>query len=343
VSTGFFWYYLNVVFLGKHVFRLLTFNAPTGYSLLNKVSEEILKIRASAKINLHLAIKDRRPDGFHDLESIFLALDFGDDLRFALGEAEGRGFTALDTNWLVPGEAALPPEHNSVCKAAALFRERTGFARDLRVSLDKRIPLGAGLGGGSSDAAATLRALNTLSGAGLSAAALGDLAAQLGSDVPFFLKGGAAWVSGRGEHIQPLDTPDGLSVVLVYPGFVSNTAAAFRVLDDARNGATCGEDVSAARLIDALGEAPARWPYRNDFLPVFQNAGITVYEDTLADLRRLGADFCGLSGSGSTCFGIFSDATAAGAARESLLASAAGESVILLTFPLAYSIEGDIE
>jgi 4-diphosphocytidyl-2-C-methyl-D-erythritol kinase len=325
--------------------RYVDFHTATSYSLLKKVSEEMLKIRAPAKINLHLAIKDQRPDGFHNLESIFMALDFGDSLCFELAKTERQ--CLIETNWRVSGELAVPPEKNIVFKAVSLFRERSGFTRGLRVSIDKRIPLGAGLGGGSSDAAAALLALNTLSGAGLSAAALEALAQRLGSDVPFFLKGGVAWVSGRGERIQPVDAPRGLSVVLVNPGFASNTGEAFGLLDKAREEKklkTLADDMSAEHLISALKEEPARWPYRNDFLPVFLAAGKVVYGKILAGLRELGADFCALSGSGSTCFGIFRDEGAASRAVEALRAagseagSEAGsnENVVCQTFPLAY-------
>jgi 4-diphosphocytidyl-2-C-methyl-D-erythritol kinase len=191
-----------------------------------------LTIAAPGKINLHLRVKGIRSDGYHELESIFLALNFGDTLRFTLLDEPG----AMDIR--VPAGGVLPPGENTVFKAAALFRAETGFNRGLRVDAEKRIPLGGGMGGGSSDAASTLLALNCLSGAGLSAARLGEMAGKLGSDVPFFLTGGAAWVSGRGERIQPLPVPPGLRVALVNPGFSSGTAEAFRLLDAFRNGVT---------------------------------------------------------------------------------------------------------
>jgi 4-diphosphocytidyl-2-C-methyl-D-erythritol kinase len=294
----------------------------------------MLNIKAPAKINVHLAVKDRRPDGFHELESIFLALDWGDSLCFDCGGAEGQ--CAIQTAWDVPIEGAvIQPEENIVFKAVSLFRARSGFMQGLRIRLNKRIPLGAGLGGGSSDAAATLLALNRLSDEELPPAALRELAEDLGSDVPFFLSGGAAFVSGRGERIEPLAVPEGLSVVLVYPGFVSNTRLAFALLDADRH----GRHVSRSReeLVQALGGRPADWPYHNDFLPVFLAAGMKVYGDLLEELRRLGADFASLSGSGSTCFGVFSDGNAASRAVEAFQGYGG---FICLTFPLAYSTRG---
>jgi 4-diphosphocytidyl-2-C-methyl-D-erythritol kinase len=302
------------------------------------------EIAAPCKINVHLQVKGRRPDGYHNLESIFLALALGDTLRFELGGDDGA--CAIQVDWKnLPGmaippdtKASLASEKNIVYQAVSLFRERIGFNRGLRVHLEKRIPLGAGLGGGSSDAASTLKALNVLAGTGLSLQVLGEMAESLGSDVPFFLVGGAALVSGRGERIRPLKAPEGLSVVLVYPGFSSNTVEAYRLLDEARTKEGWGEGATgtAEELINALSENPRGWPYRNDFLPVFLSAGeekaAEAYGSILGDLARWGADFSGLSGSGSTCFGIFSDG---GMAEQAAKVVAHQRNWVVVTFPLA--------
>jgi 4-diphosphocytidyl-2-C-methyl-D-erythritol kinase len=290
-----------------------------------------LTIKAPGKINLHLRVKERRSDGYHGLESIFLALNFGDTLRFSLLDRAG----VAD----IRGLESLLPEENTVFRALALFRAETGFDRGLRVELEKRIPLGGGMGGGSSDAAVTLLALNELSGAALSAFRLAELAAELGSDVPFFLTGGAAWVSGRGELIQALPLPAGLPVVLVNPGFPSGTAGAFRLLDLFREGPDCGEVPGPDRetLVKALGFPPREWPFFNDFLPVLSAGPGRVYRDILARLKALGADFAGLSGAGSTCFGVFTDGGRAEKAAESLLRD---WPFVQVTFPLARSAQG---
>ena len=175
-------------------------------------------IEAPAKINLHLRIGAKRPDGYHDLESLFVPLAFGDTLRFEAAS------TAFD-----------PVNHDDlIWKAVSLFRERSGLSFGLAIEVEKRIPLGAGLGGGSSDAASTLIALNFLAGGIFSMKELGEMAALLGSDVPFFLYGGAAFVSGRGEIIKPVKTPEDLWVVLLKPPFSSNTADAYEMLDLSR-------------------------------------------------------------------------------------------------------------
>jgi 4-diphosphocytidyl-2-C-methyl-D-erythritol kinase len=286
-------------------------------------------IDAPGKINLHLRVRGKRPDGYHDLESIFLALQFGDVLRFSLGDEPG--------TVRIRGLEGVAEEENVIYRAQALFREAAGFDRGLRVDLEKRIPLGGGMGGGSSDGAAALRALNELSGAGLSGSRLAELAAGLGSDVPFFLTGGAAWVSGRGERIRPLPPPPAFPVVLVNPGFPSETAGAFRLLDAARespSGAFPGpeEDADPEALIEALGGDPRKWPFCNDFFPVLNAETGGVYGEILMRLKGLGAVFCGLSGAGSTCFGIFSAPETAEKAVEILSKE---RPFACLTFPLA--------
>jgi 4-diphosphocytidyl-2-C-methyl-D-erythritol kinase len=198
--------------------------------------------------------------------------------------------------------------------------------------LEKRIPLGGGLGGGSSDAASTLLALDALAETGLTAEALGKLGEKLGSDVPFFLAGGAALVEGRGERVQSLEIPGiQLFVVLVNPGFTSGTAEAFAKLDAfrAKNagiadyfGSLSGEQgLTGEDLIRFLGEIPASWPYSNAFLPVLREDGEhgASYNRIIRDLQELGADFSGLSGAGSTCFGIFLEKGAAERAANTLI------------------------
>jgi 4-diphosphocytidyl-2-C-methyl-D-erythritol kinase len=291
-----------------------------------------IQIAAPCKINLHLSVGERRPDGFHNLESIFQILDFGDILDFET--VEERGFCGIEAVSRLPqGDFCLPAGENIVYRALSLFRSRTGFDRGIRISLEKRVPLGGGLGGGSSDAASTLAALDMLAGTGLSLAELRDMALCLGSDVPFFLadpptaagfppalsaaagRGGAAWVSGRGERIFPVGTPlvpgysGALAVVLVNPGFPSPTGEAFRRLDAWRSIAG-GDAFERDALIQALAGDPRNWPYRNDFFPVL-SAGdgreAAAYRRIISALREGGADFAGLSGAGSTFFGVFKD------------------------------------
>ncbi|MDR2158436.1 MAG: 4-(cytidine 5'-diphospho)-2-C-methyl-D-erythritol kinase [Treponema sp.] len=322
-----------------------------------------LTIEAPAKVNLHLRIGDRRPDGYHDLESLFLALRFGDTLRF---ETLDTGQDEIVMDWNSRGGFAipdLPPEKNIIRRALDLFRSRTGSRRAFRVLCKKRIPPGGGLGGGSSDAAAALRALNSLEQTGLSPEELGAMAGELGSDVPFFLAGGAAWVCGRGERVRPLPVPPGLLVVLVNPGFPSPTAEAFRRLDRVRaapSGAADPARTGAGALPadkgpgglregdigDIFQSGPRNWPFWNDFTPVLAcgsggegggGAAGAEYSRILGQIDGAGADFSGISGAGSTCFGVFS-CTAAAKGAANLLSKR--WIFTELTFPLAFEANG---
>jgi 4-diphosphocytidyl-2-C-methyl-D-erythritol kinase len=324
-------------------------------------------IQAPGKINLHLRVGNRRTDGYHELESIFLCLDFGDTLWFETVEpgsgeqasSEHACFIRLAEGTEPSWAAALASERNIITRAASLFRKRTGFDKPVRVTLKKRIPLGGGMGGGSSDAASALIALDSLAGTALSRDALYEMAIALGSDVPFFLSGGVALVSGRGDVVQPIEasvlaSPDGgvsFWVVLVNPGFPSNTAEAYALLDERRKGAAesfCRWIAGGDALVNALKKHPASWPDGNDFLPVFLAPGLEevaiptgeVYRDILVDLRVLGADFSGLSGAGSTCFGIFSQK---GAAEQAVQTFLRRYTFVELTIPLARSAKAVLQ
>jgi 4-diphosphocytidyl-2C-methyl-D-erythritol kinase len=434
-----------------------------------------IQVEAPAKLNLHLQIGDRRPDGYHAIESLFCALAFGDTLSFETVREPGIAEIYMD--WQPPGAPpygvsggfpAIPPEKNIISRAVSLFRDRTGYKEGLKITVEKRIPPGGGLGGGSSNAAATLTVLNRLAspdGKGLlSDAVLAEMGASLGSDVPFFLtpvpknldaerdrhflsaawvsgRGGkqctplrgvdektlhapapdkssmmnqptppqgagygcfgkvglkvrfvsgfntffnrpkgrgikplaynkmrpalagrprrghsevcnrkgdflsAAWVSGRGELIQPLELPEparGLSVVLVNPGFSSDTAEAYRLFDVWRRENTSVLPQDSAFLLQSLSKSPKNWLFSNDFLTVFKAAAgrssaaseaYTTYEHIIAGLKEQGADFAGLSGSGSTCFGVFSGREKAELARENLLLH---WPLVICTFLLAH-------
>ena len=273
-----------------------------------------LTVMAPAKVNLHLEVLDRLQSGFHNLESIFLALDFGDTLHFELTEGEKTAEIAM--KGLDPG---IPVEKNIIFRALDLFREKTGFDKALNIIVEKRIPAGGGLGGGSSDAAAALLALNRLAGFPLNRAALLETAAALGSDVPFFIyRTGAAKVTGCGDIIEPLEAPR-LFFVIVNPGFPSDTAAAYRLLDEYRIGFKIPHAEARRRGVEKkVFSDPARWSFKNDFLPVFGERERSVYNEIIGKLRELGAGFAGLSGSGSTCFGVFTERESAQRAADSL-------------------------
>jgi len=294
-------------------------------STIEPYTARICTIEAPCKINLHLSVGKKRNDGFHSIESIFATLALSDTLRFEFGGKEGE--IRLFTNRETPAEE-IPDEKNLILRAISIFREQTGFKKGLYVHLDKRIPLGAGLGGGSSDAAAALLALNLLSGAALPMRRLGEMAAALGSDAPFFLTCGTAFVSGRGEVVESVKTPEGLWVVLAKPPFASDTASAYSLLDRFREQGQVEENLIIPKetLLCALEGDSEKWPFYNDFLPAFLCQGLSenvpvngaIYRGLLRSLRNSGAVFAGLSGSGSCCFGVFRAKNQAEKAAEEL-------------------------
>jgi 4-diphosphocytidyl-2-C-methyl-D-erythritol kinase len=256
---------------------------------------QILTVAATAKVNLHLAVLDRRPDGFHNIESVFLAVTLADTLYFEQIERENAVEIVME-----PDSFPIPPEKNIIFKALSLFRAKTGYSKGLRIRVEKRIPIGGGLGGGSSNAASALLALNKLAGSPLSRDSLLEMGESLGSDVPFFLfETAAAKVRGRGEKIEALPPPR-LFITLVNPGFSSETAAAYRLLDKKRE----GKEVVPPKPLENITEFDT---FKNDFLPVFEEPERSVYNEIISGLKGLGAEYANLSGSGSTCFGVFND------------------------------------
>ena len=265
-----------------------------------------LKIRAYAKINLDLRVLARRADGYHELRTIFQTVALHDTLSFAR--------TRMPFELRVSGEQIPTDSRNIIWKAARSMWSatgRTGEPHGVCVHLVKRIPVQAGLGGGSSDAAVTLRALRHLWRARLSQADMFGLATALGSDVPFFLIGGAALAVGRGEVLYPLPDLPMRHVVIARPREGVPTADAYRWLDE---DAGTSERPNSQRL--SVGWPPGVLEVRNDFEPA-------VY-GRLPETRKLrdalgacGSELAMLSGSGSAVFALFSSESRArvGAAR----------------------------
>ena len=271
-----------------------------------------MTVFAPAKVNLHLAVKDRREDGYHNLESLFIAVDFGDFLYFSLNKnddiTEIVMKTGLEVNEELVSNSSFQISDNIIYKAVTLFRGMTGFNKGIKIEVDKRIPIGGGLGGGSSNAASTLLALNKIAGNPLDRKSLLEAAVLLGSDVPFFIhETPAAWVKGRGEIIEPVDAPR-MFFTLVNPGFSSETAAAFKLLDKYRESGLKNEEfgINLGFLNDSAFHIPHS-TFRNDFLPVFKDREKSAYLKIISQLRDEGAFYANLSGAGSTCFGIFDD------------------------------------
>jgi len=280
------------------------------------------RMSAPAKINLVLRVLDRREDGFHELRTVFQAIDLADEVQVAWGGNQ----VQLD----VQGADVGPDVENLAYRAATRFLEARGERRGVRIGLVKRIPAGAGLGGGSSDAAAVLRCLAAISPGPADRAALGRIALSLGSDVPFFLGSSPlARATGRGEVLGPLAPLPTAHVVLVLPPVHVSTADAYRALAEARaRGPTRANPLPDEEFRSDTGDAlPSleRWSdveaaLANDFEPVIAARHPEVRR-ALTELVASGARGTLLSGSGSACFGFFPDRAGAEAAARYLSAS----------------------
>lgn len=265
-------------------------------------------IFSPAKINLYLAVTGRRADGFHDLVSVAAPLDFGDTLE-ARGTAGGRFTLECDV-------AEVPVDGtNLIRRAAAAFAAATGWRGGAHFRLTKRIPVGAGLGGGSSNAVAALRALNQLAGGVASDAQLAAVAAELGSDCALFLPNAPVVMRGRGERVEPLPEAAagrlrGRRALLFKPGFGISTPWAYGRM--------------VARGLDylpATGAEKRLAAWRGSAAPaedlLFNNMEPAVFEKFIAlpvMLERLRREFgvaARMSGSGSACFALLRDDCAA--------------------------------
>ncbi|MBN8807490.1 MAG: 4-(cytidine 5'-diphospho)-2-C-methyl-D-erythritol kinase [Sphingomonas sp.] len=250
---------------------------------------------APAKINLALHVRRRRADGYHDIETLFALLRDGDSVTVAPAAADGFTITGPFAGDLA-GQGG-----NLVLAARDVFAARIAPLPPLAIGLDKHLPVASGIGGGSADAAATLRALARLSGVAPDAPELIALAADLGSDVPACLIGRSAYGSGRGEVLRPASDLAGTPVLLVNPRVGVSTAAVFACWDGRDRGAL--DDVASGR--NDL-EAPAR-----TLAPVIGEVVERLEAQPGVTLARM-------SGSGATCFALFADAATCNAAHAAI-------------------------
>jgi 4-diphosphocytidyl-2-C-methyl-D-erythritol kinase len=202
---------------------------------------------APAKLNLFLHVTGQRPDGYHDLQTLFQLIDLSDDIDIEL-RADGR----IER---LAGPEEVPPEADLVVRAARALQAAAGSQAGANLSVTKRIPMGGGLGGGSSDAATVLVALNHMWACGLSSDDLAAIGVKLGADVPVFVRGRSAWAEGRGERLTPIDLPE-RCFVLVHPKVHVPTAALFQAPELTRN----SPPITMGGFLESGG--------RNDFEPV---------------------------------------------------------------------------
>lgn len=268
-----------------------------------------LQIRSYAKINWTLDVLFKRGDGYHELRTIYQTVSLHD--RLLIGESS----EAIE---IVCEDPRVPcDETNLAFKAALLLREVTGTSKGARIEIEKRIPVAAGLGGGSSNAAATLLALIRLWQVEIDERELIQIAAKLGSDVPFFLTGGTALGVGRGEEVSPIEQVHCEHLLLVNPGFAVSTRDAYEKLS--RLTTSEAASIIPFALLAAKGISGLPLVARNDL----EEPVLAAYPE-IAEVKRrlmsLGARHALMSGSGATVFGVFDNSEMAGQAESELRA-----------------------
>jgi 4-diphosphocytidyl-2-C-methyl-D-erythritol kinase len=264
-----------------------------------------ISCRAYAKINLGLRVTGKREDGYHEICTVFHRIGLFDDIELR---------PAVDIT-VHSTEPAVPSDETNICHAAArMLREKLDPGTGVRIDITKRVPVGAGLGGGSADAAAVLRSLPALWGKSLPEEGLREVALRLGSDVPFFLGNDSALGRGRGEILEyfTLDVP--FALLLCIPPLQVSTQWAYSRIVPRESG---GEDIRSLLIRGMSDPSLLREHLVNDFeSPVFREH--PVIRSIRDSMIREGALFASLSGSGSSVYGFFDDARAAGRAAVPL-------------------------
>ena len=253
-----------------------------------------------AKINLHLKVNEKRDDGFHDIESIFQKIPLYDELLIEMADTKN--------TCKVDSPVFKLPENNTLTSAYSAFCAATGISVGVNVALKKHIPSGAGMGGGSSDAAGMLRGLQELFEVSLTDVAFRKAAETIGSDVPFFMYDGkdfeTAIVTGRGENVKYIESRRDLFYVLVCPGVHSSTKEAYDLVDNWNNGGSTTFP-KLSELESIYRGSVKDWTFGNSFTkPV---AGkYPIIQKPIDDLSNFNPEFVEMTGSGSVVFGIFS-------------------------------------
>ena len=271
-----------------------------------------MEVQACAKLNLTLDVLGKRPDGYHDLRMIMQSIDLSD--RLTLEENGGAGLRVCTTLHFLPNN-----EKNLAAQAALRYWEARGLpSRGLNITIDKHIPVCAGMAGGSSDAAAVLRALNAVEREPLSPVRLAEVGERVGSDVPYCVLGGTALAEGRGEILTPLPSLPQCWVALCKPEFSISTPALFARIDSVR--LRCRPDTQGALAAleagDLAGVARRMYNVFEDALPDHRRTRVNDVKNLLIQSGALGAS---MSGTGPTVFGLFDSEECARQARERLL------------------------
>ncbi|MEA1911118.1 MAG: 4-(cytidine 5'-diphospho)-2-C-methyl-D-erythritol kinase [Spirochaetota bacterium] len=262
-----------------------------------------LKILAPGKINLHLQITSKRDDGFHNLISIFQMVSLYDEMTIE---------STRSNKIIVNGNFDCSMENNLIYKAADWLKKTFTINYGFRITCNKNIPSGAGMGGGSSDAAATLIGINSLLKLNISDNVLQKGALKLGSDIPFFLGSATAIAEGRGEKLYPLKTRKDLILLICNTGLYSSTKEAFNMFQINSNKP---DSMSINELSNSyLNLSPSKWTFQNSFSSYLLKIH-PIYEEIINIFNNNGSEFSSITGTGSSVFGVFSDHKTANSAQ----------------------------
>jgi 4-diphosphocytidyl-2-C-methyl-D-erythritol kinase len=280
---------------------------------------------ASAKINLGLRVVARRASGYHELQSLFVPLDLADEIAI---EVAAGSVSEIDIEVVGRSEGVPADRTNLAARAAAAFVRAAGLRVHIRLRVDKRIPNGAGLGGGSSDAGAVLRALRDTYPEALSGPELARVALGLGADVPFFLDPRPTWVTGIGEHLEPVSAAPALPILLANPGEALPTARVFQAFDEAGNATltpAARDRTIPPSQTTASAASGLRWdtiaPRAQSVHNDLQAAAVSLCPSVatlIEQIRNQGPRQIGMSGSGPTVFGVFESLDSAQSALEKI-------------------------
>ena len=279
-----------------------------------------VKEKAFAKINLYLDVTAKRQDGFHDVKTIMHSVSLYDDIIVSVVQSR-----ELSVNLVVEGSRFLPNDSKNLAyRAALLFLDRLGVKSEVNIKLVKRIPIAAGLAGGSSDAAAVLRAMNKIYKRPFTASVLMKMASELGSDVPYCLVGKTALCEGRGEIITKIESSAEFNIVVASAKEHVSTPEAYLALDRKFNNFKDGESPeNIERLSLLLNSLKCGNADLKKFYNVFENVILEkcpLSRKLKDEISTLGADFVMMSGSGPALFGVFKSAEEALAASNTLKA-----------------------
>ncbi|HSR13227.1 MAG TPA: 4-(cytidine 5'-diphospho)-2-C-methyl-D-erythritol kinase [Thermodesulfobacteriota bacterium] len=275
-----------------------------------------MRVQSPAKVNLHLEVLEKRPDGYHDIQTLMHRIDLMDEIEI---RAEGEGIRLIADGEGVPGD-----ERNLIWKAARLFCRETGAPEGFEIRCRKAIPAGAGLGGGSGNAASVLMALNELLKTGAEEKFLMEMGARLGADVPFFIFRRPALARGKGEVLTPIAMPSPLWFLLLFPPFGISTAWAYETYDKMSPGKKTGTPIKDA--------------YRSvgDLLPILKNdlelPAMCLHPEIGAmkeEMLRRGAAGALMTGSGSALFGLFAEEADARKASRSIRVPAGWKTAVV--------------